>query len=163
MTDPLHSSHWTRGTQILVVDDSATHLKLLEQTLLREFDTVHLARSGRQAMEIFERERPAFVITDCVMPDLTGFELCERIRATQASYVYIIMVTSIAEKDNVVPVAAVEPASRLVGHPKRRGELRLGGGHVTFATGSRAFKQTLPAIMAWIAEHSDELDPPQER
>jgi diguanylate cyclase (GGDEF)-like protein len=102
VTDPLNSPHRTTGTQILVVDDSATHLKLLEQTLLREFDTVHLARSGRQAMEIFERERPAFVITDCVMPDLTGFELCERIRATQASYVYIIMVTSIAEKDNVV-------------------------------------------------------------
>ena len=29
--------------------------------------------------------------------------------------------------------------------------------------GSRAFKRTLPAIMAWLAEHSDELDPPQER
>jgi polyhydroxyalkanoate synthase len=73
------------------------------------------------------------------------------------------VLNAFAEKDNVVPVAAVEPASLLVGHPKRRGELRLGGGHVTFATGSRAFKQTLPAIMAWIAERSDELDPPQER
>jgi polyhydroxyalkanoate synthase len=73
------------------------------------------------------------------------------------------VLNAFAEKDNVVPVAAVEPASRLVGHPKRRQELRLGGGHVTFATGSRAFKQTLPAIMEWIAEHSDEVDPPRER
>ena len=73
------------------------------------------------------------------------------------------VLNAFAEKDKVVPVAAVEPGSRLVGHRKRRDELRLGGGHVTFATGSRAFKQTLPAIMAWIAEHSDELDPPKER
>jgi hypothetical protein len=50
-----------------------------------------------------------------------------------------------------------------VGKAERRHELRLGGGHVTFATGSRAFKQTLPAIMAWLAEHSDVVDPPRER
>ena len=58
---------------------------------------------------------------------------------------------------------AVEPGGRLVGHPTRRDELRLGGGHVTFATGSHAFKHTLPAITQWIADHSDELDPPRER
>jgi polyhydroxyalkanoate synthase subunit PhaC len=73
------------------------------------------------------------------------------------------VLNAFAEKDNVVPVAAVEPAGRLVGRPRRRTDLRLGGGHVTFATGSRAFKQTLPAIMEWIAARSDELDPPRER
>jgi polyhydroxyalkanoate synthase subunit PhaC len=73
------------------------------------------------------------------------------------------VVNAFAEKDTVVPVAAVEPGSGLVGRPECRQELRLGGGHVTFATGSRAFKQTLPAIMAWLVEHGDELDPPLER
>jgi diguanylate cyclase (GGDEF)-like protein len=90
------------GLQVLVVDDSVTSLKLLEHTLSREFDSVHQARNGREAMEVFEREQPSLVITDCVMPDLTGFELCQRIRAAQSSYVYVIMVTSIAEKGNVV-------------------------------------------------------------
>jgi polyhydroxyalkanoate synthase len=73
------------------------------------------------------------------------------------------VLNAFAEKDNVVPLAAVEPAGRLVGRPERRTELRLGGGHVTFATGNRAFKHTLPAIMEWIAERSDELDPPRKR
>jgi two-component system cell cycle response regulator len=90
------------GFQVLVVDDSALHLRVLEHTLSREFETVHQARNGREAMEIFERDQPSIVITDCVMPDFSGFELCERIRAMQSSYVYIIMVTSIAEKENVV-------------------------------------------------------------
>lgn len=84
------------------MDDSAVHLKVLEHTLSRTFERVHLARNGREALEIFERERPALVITDCVMPDVGGFELCQRIRAAQSFYVYIIMVTSIAETENVV-------------------------------------------------------------
>jgi len=37
-----------------------------------------------------------------VMPDVTGVELCHQIRAAQSSYTYIIMVTSITEKDNIV-------------------------------------------------------------
>ena len=73
------------------------------------------------------------------------------------------VLSAYAERDNVVPVAAAEPSMRLVGDPSRREELRLGGGHVTFATGRQAFKHTLPALADWIAEHSDELDPPKER
>jgi two-component system, cell cycle response regulator len=88
--------------QVLVVDDSQLHLHVLEHTLSREFESVHKARNGHEAMDIFERERPAMVITDCVMPDFSGFELCQRIRDAQSSYVYIIMVTSITEKDNIV-------------------------------------------------------------
>jgi polyhydroxyalkanoate synthase len=73
------------------------------------------------------------------------------------------VLNAFAEKDNVVAPAASEPASALVGKAARRHELRLGGGHVSFATGSRAFTQTLPAIMAWLAERSDAVDPPRER
>ena len=73
------------------------------------------------------------------------------------------VLNAFAERDNVVPVEAVEPLSAIVGHPSRRTELRLGGGHVTFATGGQAFKHTLPAIARWIADRSDELDPPRER
>jgi len=87
---------------VLVVDDSAVHLKVLEHTLAPAFERVHLARNGREALDIFAREQPALVITDCVMPEVGGFELCRRIRASQKFYVYIIMVTSIADTENVV-------------------------------------------------------------
>ena len=90
----------------MVVDDSKVHLHVLEHTLSREFESVHKAHSGLEAMAIFETEQPAVVITDCVMPDVSGFELCQRIRAAQSSYVYIIMVTSITEKDNIVKALA---------------------------------------------------------
>jgi poly[(R)-3-hydroxyalkanoate] polymerase subunit PhaC len=73
------------------------------------------------------------------------------------------VLNAVAEKDNVVPLAVTEPVMQLVGDPSRREELRLSGGHVTFGAGSQAFKRTLPAISQWLAEHSDELDPPEER
>ena len=48
------------------------------------------------------------------------------------------VLNAMAERDNVVPPAAVEPVMRLVGDPARREELRLPGGHVTFGTGRGA-------------------------
>jgi polyhydroxyalkanoate synthase len=73
------------------------------------------------------------------------------------------VLNAVAVKDNVVPFAVSEPVMQLVGEPARREELRLTGGHVTFGAGSHAFKHTLPALSRWLAEHSDELDPPKER
>ena len=73
------------------------------------------------------------------------------------------VLNAIAERDNVVPLAAAEPAGRLVGDPARRDELRLSGGHVTFFAGRHARTHTLPALTTWLVERSDELDPAKER
>jgi len=73
------------------------------------------------------------------------------------------VLNAVAERDKVVPLAAAEPASRLVGDPARREELRLPGGHVTFFAGRHAFRHTLPALTKWLVERSDELDQPKER
>jgi polyhydroxyalkanoate synthase len=73
------------------------------------------------------------------------------------------VLNAVAEKDNVVPLPVTQPVMQLVGDPARRDELLLTGGHVTFGAGSHAFKRTLPALSKWLAEHSDELDPPKER
>jgi poly[(R)-3-hydroxyalkanoate] polymerase subunit PhaC len=73
------------------------------------------------------------------------------------------VLNAMAERDNVVPLAAAEPAGRLVGEPARRDELRLSGGHVTFFAGRHARTHTLPALTTWLVERSDELDPAKER
>jgi two-component system, cell cycle response regulator len=91
------------GTTILVADDSPVYRKLVEQAVSENAGTVCFANTGREAIEIVERVHPAIVITDWVMPDLTGIELCQKIRADRnAAYTYIILLTSNAEKENVV-------------------------------------------------------------
>lgn len=91
------------GFKVLIADDSAVYRKLVEQTLSQDSCRVLIAKSGREAIEIYEREHPSLVITDWVMPDLTGLELCQQIRAgAQSSYTYVIILTSMSEKDKVV-------------------------------------------------------------
>jgi diguanylate cyclase (GGDEF)-like protein len=91
------------GFKVLVADDSPVYRKLIGQALSPDTCTALFAASGREAIEIFTRERPALVITDWVMPDLTGIELCQRIRADADShYTYTIILTSNAEKENVL-------------------------------------------------------------
>ena len=63
---------------------------------------------------------------------------------------------AMAERDNVVPAAATEPALSLVGEESRRDALRLPGGHVTFGAGRSARRHTMPRLAEWITAHSDE-------
>jgi len=89
--------------QVLVVDDSPVYRKLVEHALEGSPYSLMFAKSGCEALELFARHLPAFVITDWMMPDLSGLDLCQRLRAdVHRGYTYIILLTSIAEKDNVV-------------------------------------------------------------
>jgi two-component system cell cycle response regulator len=92
-----------QALQVLVVDDSPVYRKLVEHALEDGPYSVLYAKSGREALELFARYLPAIVITDWMMPDVSGLDLCQRLRAdAHRGYTYIILLTSIAEKDNVV-------------------------------------------------------------
>jgi diguanylate cyclase (GGDEF)-like protein len=88
---------------VLVADDSVVYRKLVERTLEQDQYSILFAKTGQSAMDLFDQHRPALVITDWMMPDLTGIQLCQKIRSSpQSSYTYIIIVTSASEKENVV-------------------------------------------------------------
>ena len=71
--------------QILVVDDSPVSRKLVEQALEAADYSLLFAQSGREALELFRRHSPSIVVTDWMMPDFSGLELCERIRAARSA------------------------------------------------------------------------------
>jgi len=84
---------------VLVADDSAVARKLVAQTLPEEEYTIRPARCGMEALDLFIKHRPAIVITDWMMPDLTGIELCARIReACKDCYAYVILLTTLNGK-----------------------------------------------------------------
>ena len=88
---------------VLVADDSPVARKLVAQTLPADEYTILPARTGKEALELFIRTRPEMVITDWVMPDLTGIELCAQIRAVcKESYAYIILLTTLSGTDQLL-------------------------------------------------------------
>ncbi len=84
---------------ILVVDDEEDLLKLIDLNLRREgFETV-LASNGTDALALARTSRPALVVLDVMLPDLSGTEVCRRLRAApETRDVPIIMLTARGEE-----------------------------------------------------------------
>lgn len=89
--------------KILVADDDSTS-RLIVQTALRSLGhECHIVSDGAQAWEAFRTHRPDVVISDWMMPGLTGLELCRNIRTdASGAYTFIIMVTSQGGHDEVL-------------------------------------------------------------
>ncbi|MFA5309613.1 MAG: response regulator transcription factor [Dehalococcoidales bacterium] len=77
---------------ILVVDDDIRMLRMMKRMLELEDFQVITASGGDIALKVFEKESPALVLLDIMMPDIDGYTLCKRIR--EFSQVPIIMVTA---------------------------------------------------------------------
>ena len=121
-----------REFKVLVADDSRVYRRLVEDTLSEKQYTLLFAKSGREAIDLFSEHQPSVVITDWMMPDLSGIELCEHIRnhPRQASYTYLIILTGITEKDKLVKGLAAGADDYLT-KPFHSDELlaRVGVGH----------------------------------
>jgi diguanylate cyclase (GGDEF)-like protein len=115
---------------VLVVDDSPFSRRLVEHALSGDLYSLLFAENGKDALQLFKEQRPALVITDWMLPDSSGPELCKRIRAESSdSYTYIILLTSMTEKEDIVKGLS-SGADDYLTKPFDRGELlaRIGVG-----------------------------------
>lgn len=86
-----------------MVDDSPVSRKLVAHALEAGAYSLLFAKTCAEAMQLFKQHSPSIVVTDWMMPDFSGLELCEKIRADgQRGYTYIIVLTGKTEKDSVV-------------------------------------------------------------
>jgi two-component system response regulator GlrR len=76
---------------ILIVDDDADILKLLEMRLTASGYQVASAHSAQQALSLFSMQMPALVISDLRMPDMDGFALFEAIHALNPTVPFILL------------------------------------------------------------------------
>jgi len=67
---------------ILIADDNAVFRGFLREVLTKHGFTVHVARDGEEALALAIEKRPWLIMTDVSMPEVDGFELCRRVRAT---------------------------------------------------------------------------------
>ncbi len=89
--------------RVLVVDDDPIAVKLLARTLTRAGYDVAAASDGLQAMEHMASGDIRMVVSDWLMPGMSGVELCRQIRRNPNSgYVYFILVTTRSGTQNIV-------------------------------------------------------------
>ena len=88
---------------ILIVEDSPTQAKLLNSLLTNQGYRVTAAENGVQALEQLKGEKPTLIISDIVMPEMNGYELCRRIKADERlSDIPVILLTSLSDPSDII-------------------------------------------------------------
>jgi class 3 adenylate cyclase len=82
--------------KILVVDDTPKNVKLLADLLTVKGYAVVTAASGAEALKQVEAEKPDLVLLDVVMPEMSGYEVCRKIRENpETGILPVVMVTAL--------------------------------------------------------------------
>lgn len=86
------------SVEILIAEDSPTQAEQLQNLLEGHGYKVVAAANGRKALEALRRRRPALVISDIVMPEMNGYELCQAIKDDEAlKDIPVILVTTLSD------------------------------------------------------------------
>lgn len=89
--------------RVLVVDDDPFIIRLLERNLADSHFDVLCASNGVEALQIIRSEGPSIVITDWLMPEMDGLELCRAIRTQEGiSFTYVMVITGHPDMNSIV-------------------------------------------------------------
>lgn len=109
--------------RVLVADDSITVRKLIEHVLEARGMRVLSAQSGTEAIERIERDRPDLVISDVVMPDKSGYEICDFVRKHPSlSSTPVLLISGMMNAAVHEQAARVHP-NAVIGKPFSPGDL----------------------------------------
>ncbi|HZM49924.1 MAG TPA: response regulator [Vicinamibacteria bacterium] len=87
---------------VLLADDSNTILMMEKMLLARENYNLVIAKDGQEAYDMALSEKPNLIVLDVVMPKLTGFEVCQKLRQQeQTRTTPILLMTTRGEEENV--------------------------------------------------------------
>jgi adenylate cyclase len=116
------------GARILVVDDTPLNVKLLADLLRVKGFAVSTAASGPEALDRIATERPDLVLLDVMMPEMSGYEVCARLRANpETARLPVVMVTSldaVAERVKGIEAGADDFLSKPVNQPELLARVR---------------------------------------
>lgn len=90
-------------TDILIVEDSATQAAQIKYLLESYHYKVEVTRDGQQALIWLSGHKPLLVISDIVMPEMNGFELCEKMKSDELTEdIPVILLTSLSNPGEVI-------------------------------------------------------------
>ena len=89
--------------EILVVEDSPTQAEGLKHSMEKGGYSVRLARNGREALEAMEHRKPTIVVTDIMMPEMDGLQLCRKIKEDERfREIPVILLTALSDPEDIL-------------------------------------------------------------
>jgi DNA-binding response OmpR family regulator len=89
--------------EILIVEDSLVQAAYLQDMLEQHSYHVSVAHNGKEALASIEKHKPSIVISDIIMPEMDGYELCRRIRADEdLKDIPVILLTQLSDPKDVI-------------------------------------------------------------
>src|SRR5262245_43559709 len=89
--------------RVLVVDDTPANIQTLAAILKEKGYQISVATNGKQALDVLARVQPDLILLDVMMPELDGFEMCRRIKASeQWRQIPVIFLTAKTETTDIV-------------------------------------------------------------
>jgi putative two-component system response regulator len=112
------------GSKVLIVDDEYIGRETLQSVLEGEGYELEMAENGLQAIEKARKLLPDVILLDVMMPGMTGFEVCQRIRSDpQIAEIPIIILTALDDRESLLN-ALKAGADDFISKPFDRYELR---------------------------------------
>jgi len=89
------------SARILVVDDQAANVRLLEARLQAEYFDVCTASDGFEAIEVARAQQPDLILLDVMMPRMDGYETCAKLKADRSTrHIPVVMVTALDQRED---------------------------------------------------------------
>ncbi len=84
--------------KVLIVDDEPTNLRVIKEILSDNY-RLSFAKSGEDALNMVEKDRPDLILLDVMMPGMTGFEVCKKLKSQdKTKSIPIIFVTALSDE-----------------------------------------------------------------
>lgn len=91
----------TKNMTLLIVDDQEDILEFISKEYSLLFKAIYIAHDGKEALEVIKNKMPNIVVSDIMMPKMTGFDLCKKIKTdVELSHIPVILLTSRTDPKN---------------------------------------------------------------
>lgn len=119
--------------KILIADDNEQNRELLEAYLSDEDHEIIMSVDGQETVEVAQKEQPDLILLDIMMPKMSGYEVCQKLRSdSETENIPILMVTALKEMGDIEKAVAAgaddfltKPVNRLELKTRVRSLLRV--------------------------------------